>query len=310
MDLVNSFKDLVIPGSARLRNDLGRVFIFGGPMSDIKNPPISLRDSFYRLAFEKNVPFKELLSRPEDYPNWNILTGYPDLVAFERDACHLARLIVIFSESPGAHAELGAYATDLELSSKILVVIDAKYRTESHKISFINLGPIRRLSNCRSPHDDAICVISAKSKTEFGEDDFCLICQSISERLDLENEKTTGFKKDSIRSRLQVLMEAAGLFHVLELPDAVKILNHLDVEVDKTEVKRYFNILNTLDMCRLVERGSRNFLVLKRGAEAKYVEFSGVHGKTFDPTSFKLNAWKHVESTPLLRNTYAMGQAK
>lgn len=297
-----------MPESTRLRSGLGRVFIFGGPMEDeFNSPPKSLRDAFYRTAFERKAPFSDLLSRPEDYHEWHLITGYPDLLSFERDACHLARLVVLFSESAGAHAELGAYATDSELSRKILVVIDSKFRSVDHKNSFINLGPIRRLENARSKADDVLCVISPKSKTEFGEDDYDLICEAINERLASETAKTSKLSAASIKDRLLVLIELANLFHVLELPDALEALNHLGLGCSKEEIRGYFNLFHTLDICRLVERGNRRFLVSHKKDSERVVEFSGVHGNPFDPIKFKLLTWKRVSETQLLKSTYEMG---
>ena len=67
-----------------------------------------------------------------------------DILEFESDLAQIAELIILFCESEGSFAELGAFAQDDEISRKLLVIIRNKYADAD---SFITLGPIAKLKN-------------------------------------------------------------------------------------------------------------------------------------------------------------------
>lgn len=300
------FSDLVKPESTRLRSGLGRVFVFGGPIADINDPAASLRDAFWRRAHEEGGALASALSTPEEYPEWHTLLGYDDLLRFEQEAGQLSKLLVIFSESPGSFAELGAYANEPELSSRTLIVLDAKYRSTAHQTSFLNLGPIRRIEKSLSDPAHATCIISPKSKTELGDHDFELIRESIITRLNSE-EKTTKLSKNNTRERLLVILEATSLFQVLEVSDSIHILNHLGLSTCREEAKRYFILLNTLRGANLVERGHKKYLVPMKNQDIRFVDFGGTSEHPFDPLRFKVAAREHIEGSGLLSAIYNEG---
>ena len=79
---------------------------------------------------------------------------YKDILKFETDIAQICDLIVLFSESYGSAAELGAFSMIPEIALRLLVVMDdLNYKN----LSFITLGPVRSLEN--SYGDSAICVI-------------------------------------------------------------------------------------------------------------------------------------------------------
>jgi len=79
---------------------------------------------------------------------------YSELLKFERDIAQVSELILLFSESPGSLAELGAFAMDDEIAPKMLVVIDDE---SYNRTSFIRLGPIYSLMTDYG--DNSVCVI-------------------------------------------------------------------------------------------------------------------------------------------------------
>ena len=91
------------------------VFVFGRHLRDDPNAaPSGMRDMFVAWSHENGHPLADLLRLPEEYPEWNQFDGYDDLVTFESDAGSLSRVILIFLESEGAFAELGAFCTRSE----------------------------------------------------------------------------------------------------------------------------------------------------------------------------------------------------
>jgi hypothetical protein len=84
------------------------------------------------------------------FPNGN----YQDILTFEADIAQLADLVLLFSESFGSVAELGAFSMVTDIASRLLVVIDDRNYSAD---SFIRLGPIKALENAFG--DGAICVL-------------------------------------------------------------------------------------------------------------------------------------------------------
>lgn len=115
------------------------IFLCGGKMSGE-----SARLKFYNATrYEKNFQirfpeglFDELLEKKA----YNLLE-LEEMLANSVDA------IVIFPESPGSWAELGAFSGNEHLRNKIVCIIEHKYRTN---FSFINLGPVRVLKKSAS----------------------------------------------------------------------------------------------------------------------------------------------------------------
>ena len=63
-----------------------------------------------------------------------------DLLSLENLLAESVDAVVIIPESPGSFAELGAFASDEKLRSKLICIVDKKYRKDK---SFINQGPLK-----------------------------------------------------------------------------------------------------------------------------------------------------------------------
>ena len=93
-----------------------------------------------KYFFEKNLIyypealFDGLMSGPKRY----------DLLTLENLLAEAVDAVVLLVESPGAIAELGAFANHEKLRRKLVVIQDEKYR---HARSFIGHGPIRLLQD-------------------------------------------------------------------------------------------------------------------------------------------------------------------
>lgn len=69
-----------------------------------------------------------------------------DLLSLENMLADSAHAIIIIVESPGAIAELGAFANSEKLRPKLVAIVDKRYRADK---SFIMLGPVMQLRNSR-----------------------------------------------------------------------------------------------------------------------------------------------------------------
>lgn len=86
-----------------------------------------------------------------------------DLLSLENLLADSVDAVVVIPESAGSFAELGAFANNEKLRSKMICVVDIKYKRDK---SFINQGPIKLV---KSVNKDAVVYIdeSKIGKTDF-----------------------------------------------------------------------------------------------------------------------------------------------
>jgi hypothetical protein len=92
---------------------------------------------------------------PEEFRIFAPDGPYKDWLSFEREFAQIVDLVVLFSESYGSVAELGAFSVVEEIASRLLVVIDDKHYGDS---SFIKLGPLLFLQENHGK--SAVCVLN------------------------------------------------------------------------------------------------------------------------------------------------------
>lgn len=109
-------------------------------MGDQGASPASLRDAFYRLVGTTAPAYEVVLA--EQAEPLTADAGYTDLFSFESDMAQLVGTILLFAESPGSLAELGAFAALESVAPSLLAVV-----TDFHydQVSFIRNGPLRFL---------------------------------------------------------------------------------------------------------------------------------------------------------------------
>jgi len=113
-----------------------------------KRPATSFRDAFYRAASQS--PFSKYRIVVPDDIVFGAPTGpYDQLLHFERDLAQLCEVVILFTESPGSFAELGAFSMVSEIAQRLLVFIDSKNYGDR---SFIKLGPIVSLQLGQGRH--------------------------------------------------------------------------------------------------------------------------------------------------------------
>lgn len=262
------------------------VWIFGGEVGDINEPEaLSFRDKFIRYVYEKRPPFLGSLAKPEDYPEWWNFAGYPDLLAFESDAAALSRLVVIFIESPGAWVELGAFAHDLDLCQKLLVVVPEKYRTGR---SFIELGPLRRLTRLH-PDDDAICVVQSEIHQSLDETELALICNSISARLK-KVHRTENWDPRKRAHHLLLLADLADIFQAVRTSTLAEVTRRFGFDAAPSDLYMQGRLLQMLNLARLRELGTEKILCTKGRDASVLLDYQGLPNQRFDRTRFKLTA--------------------
>lgn len=121
------------------------IFLCGGETTDItEENPKSLRDVFLRIHHE--LPLADTDVRRAEDINLFYVQGamYKDLLRFEVELAQVTEIIILFSESEGSLAELGAFSVIEEIAQRVLVFILNEHYVQE---SFIKFGPITSLEN-------------------------------------------------------------------------------------------------------------------------------------------------------------------
>lgn len=222
-------------------------------------------------------------------------SGYGDLLTFERDACHLARAIVLFPESPGSLAELGALAVDDSIVSRLLVVVQSKYLETATRESFLNLGPLRRVEALQNR-----CVIGANSGNSLTQDDFDTITEFVDNRLpNLPN--TERLRPEEPTHRLLLTADLIDLLLICKDQELQAVLQHFGVDLSIQELNRSAKLLEFFGLIRIEHRGQEHFFVRRERADRTWVNYTALEGTPpFDRAKFKLDRRSLLEGKPRL----------
>jgi hypothetical protein len=138
--------------SIRVHAPSSVVFLCGGAINPGLPDPVVLRDAFLRAAKVSGANYQIILA--EDAKPLTTEAGYNNLLSFESDIAQLVGLILLFVESAGSLAELGAFAALDEVAPKLLAVLNDFHYGES---SFVRNGPVKFLENEHG--DESILVL-------------------------------------------------------------------------------------------------------------------------------------------------------
>ena len=285
-----------------------RIWVFGGGIApDTKEPSESLRDSFWRqqLRSHPGRPWFEHFDRPENHQGWWAFSGYDNLLEFERDACYLASQTIVFSESPGSHAELGALAADEFILPKLLVVVQQKYLEEDHRESFLNLGPLRRVELLKKK-----CVIAGVSNTDLLEDDFDAVVETFDLAFGPFQQRRVEFHSLNQTHRLLLIADLVDLFLVSKVSDIKTALDYFGVHMDVGQLERALSLLFFFGFVRLETRGTEQFWVQVKDGEAPWLDYTSITPHVpFDRQRFKVE-WQAIVATDKRRNSIFQRQAQ
>lgn len=141
------------PQSLRVRNPHDVIFVCGGETDTPPEVIKSRRDALMRICMTGDFTRFSFM-KAEDVNVFAPKENYKDLLRFEADIAQISGLILLFTESAGSFAELGAFSMEAEITKRLLVIIDDKYYGED---SFIKWGPISYLENTHG--DEAVYVL-------------------------------------------------------------------------------------------------------------------------------------------------------
>ena len=275
----------VKPDELRVINQPDIIWLFGSSADN------SLRKKMRDWA--KNSNYKDVYDKiktPEDFPQWtDYRTGYKNLVDFEIDIVSLAKAIVIFSESPGTHAELGLFSNIPDILKTVVVVVKEEflYRPHSHNEveTFINLGPFQKIRELWDADDEPIFAYSSHKQEE----------QQFQQIIDLSIDKfsttkTQNFEYHFRKHQFYLLLDIIHLLSKSTLTDIHTALTYFSgfLDFDKKRVSNMLECLRILELISKHKSGKNTYYQIKHPTDYQpLIDYIGA-GKTFDRSAFLL----------------------
>jgi hypothetical protein len=297
---LEQFKNSVDPDKIRLIRRPKIILIFGsGPIGiedEYRNS--SFRNVFLNWTGENDHPLVGQFQLPEYFPEWNRFEGYQNLVEFERDAGALCSAILLFSESEGALAELGAFCMDDVLSERLLVVIKASYFEQD---SFVKHGPLRKLIGAHS--DASVCVIESEHPKEFYAE-AAVVAEALQAKVDDHPRKET-FHPARIRDQLLLIADLVELFGALTETELLGLLEFTKVNVDRTTLRRMAGQLKLFRLLEERHQYTQKFLIAPKHDRQSYLDYDAVRAdEKFDRTRFKMSSFEQLKKETGRRKAY------
>lgn len=278
INAIQKFKESVAPEKTRIETLFPLILVFGGP-APVTDKYTSCRNVFLSWAHETKYDLANFLCIPENYPEWNNFEGYSNLVDFEKDACCLTRGILLFSECPGALAELGAFCTDEVLCERLLVVLADEYYDVP---SFISLGPVKRIEYKHT--GEAICVVNTTKDTHTFEAEVADVGKALLVKVGTP-PKTKQFNANETRDQFLLIADLIELFGALTEIELEILLKFMGV--DPANLKRMLNQLVLFKLIiKLPEKTDRFYVPPKQ--RIHFLNYTAPAELKFERAPFKL----------------------
>jgi len=141
---LEAFGSSINQDASRVLNSPSLIFLCGGRIGTENGLHRSLRALFHQRIQEDDPELYNRVLLAEDANKWARLDKhYAHLIELEDDLAGLSAAIVLFVESPGSIAELGAFCHDSVLSKKLIAVLETGRQNDE---SFIQDGPVALLT--------------------------------------------------------------------------------------------------------------------------------------------------------------------
>ena len=274
---INILQSSINPIDTRISALPSFILVFGGPLGD---PKKSARQLFLNWVDLNRPDLREWMRKPEDYTDWDSLDGYANLIDFERDAVCLTRAVVLFSESPGSHAELGAFCMDPILSERLFVVIGEDHYNAG---SFISKGPIKKIEDVS---EESICTVRGIDSVVVQPE-----LQQIADSLDAKLKifpKTTYFDPKRRRDQFLLIADLIELFGALIAHEIVDLCGLLGFNSNVPEIRGLLRQLSRFQIITSVKKNTYLYYI-PTAHRFQFLSYKSLNGNArFDRMRFKV----------------------
>jgi|TARA_R100000149_G_scaffold63868_1_gene35222 hypothetical protein len=226
------------------------VFVCGGTTADDRPDDLTRRDAFFEIIDDAVSDRKRQAGldkhqykKAESIDGFLFREHYQDWLTLELDIARISEVTMLFCESPGAFAELGAFVVDPEIVQSLLVVIDHdKYNSPS----FIRHGIITFLEKS-FPKGSVFVLQTAEmglsSVAMKGKDiDRDRFASAIGRALDLRLNQPLKHRTFDPKLSGHLIKLITGLledYGALTVEEIWYILQSMSIDIEDTEINRY-----------------------------------------------------------------------
>lgn len=242
------------------------VFVCGGEVTDIAAPqPKSLRDAFLKIIDFPPIRKARLFLAEEINLFYLSRRTYDDLLEFETDLAQITDLVLLFCESEGSLAELGAFAMTAEISQRILVVMRDKYYK---KDSFVMLGPILALKNTYGEQvtyvlDDSDINITGTTYRDLNISTLKeRLIKPIQKRLEIIREPTT-FNKQKSGHLIKLIVGLIQEYGALTIDEIHEILHKMEIHLTAEKAASYLLCAEAVEWIKADKKGGEVYYFAK-----------------------------------------------
>ncbi len=238
------------------------IFLCGGKTAESRQYR-SARDYFYRHLKSKATKIAQRVKLAEDVNAWFHRGEFPDLLELENYLADLADITVLFVESPGSIAELGAFATSDTLRPKTLAVLN-NFNLHGSDRSFITDGPVQKIKN---ENDQLVHYYDWNPKrlnSHATEKEFSDMAKDLTAFLvsrEGSQPKEPGFDKDKHGHALLMAADLIGIVGVATVTEMANCFRELGRELGSKELGRYLSLLESMSYITQVHRSNQTFYV-------------------------------------------------
>jgi hypothetical protein len=252
--------------NCKIQNRPDLLFLCGGPIAD-SGAYGSARDCFYRYLLKEKPAWKDRIKLAEEVNSWFQKSWlqpdhtFPDLLELENYLANLATVIVLFVESPGSIAELGAFAASPPLLPKTLAVLNTEYGFDK---SFIAEGPVLRIKTLNENHVQYYEWNSNKLDSDRTKKEFRQIVQDLTaliEQEDTEREKQLGFNAEETSHTLLLVADLIRMVGVASKSDLADCLNALNCNSASSALDQHLSILQSVGFIAERRRSNQTLYV-------------------------------------------------
>lgn len=214
---------------------------------------------------------RDLIQAEEITPQISFFNKYENILDFETDLAQIVELIILFCESEGSLAELGAFAMISEIALRLFLVVREKHWNE---LSFVRLGPLRRIEksygrDCIFVVDDVSVGMRGNSARDVSIDALkTLLVPPLTMRLARPHEPTT-FDAQRSGHLIKLVVGLVQEYGALRTEEIQSLLTLLKVsDISEQAIVRYLLCAEAVGWLKEVSKGSSDYFVAKAAKDA------------------------------------------
>ena len=238
------------------------VFVCGGTTSDRDPDNWTRRDTFFRIIDDTDSLNKTNAGLDRhNYKKAEAIDGflfrehYKDWLTLELYIARISDVTMLFCESPGSFAELGAFVVDREIVQSLLVIID---QDKFERSSFIRHGILTYLEK-NFPKGSVFVLpireMGLTSSAMKGKDiDLAKFAAATGRALDMrlrEPTKHRTFDGSLPGHLIKLITGVVQDYGALKVDEIAYILDKTGIKIDEDAINRYIFCAETMDwLCR------------------------------------------------------------